>query len=145
MSNKIVIDINSKGVKTARRDVEQFQSSAVVGVGAYDLGKTLLQIGNAGGKAENCHHLAGNGDIKAVLAGGAVYLAAQTVHDEPQLAVVHVHAALPCDAAGVDVQRVALLDAVIDHGSQQVVVAVPMACRSPVKCRLISSMGTTCA
>ena len=29
MSNKIVIDINSKGVKTARRDVEQFQSSLV--------------------------------------------------------------------------------------------------------------------
>ena len=23
--------------------------------------------------------------------------------------------------------------------------AVPMACRSPVKCRLMSSMGTTCA
>lgn len=29
MSNKIVIDINSKGVKTARRDLERFQSSLV--------------------------------------------------------------------------------------------------------------------
>ena len=109
------------GHGTGSTDLTGSDGLAVVGVGAYDLGKTLLQIGNAGGKAENCHHLAGNGDIKAVLAGGAVHLAAQTVHDEPQLAVVHVHAALPCDAAGVDVQRVALLDAVVDHGGQQVV------------------------
>ena len=33
----------------------------------------------------------------------------------------HIHAALPGDAAGVDVQRVALLDGVVDHGRQQVV------------------------
>ena len=32
-----------------------------------------------------------------------------------------IHAALPGDAAGVDVQRVALLDGVVDHGRQQVV------------------------
>ena len=94
---------------------------AIVGVGAHDAGQPLLQIGDAGGKAEDCHDLAGDRDVKAVLAGGAIHLAAQTVHDEPQLPVVHVHAALPCNAAGVDVQRVALLDAVVDHGSQQVV------------------------
>ena len=106
---------------TGSTDLTGGDGLAVVGVGAHDLGKTLLQVGNAGGEAEDRHHLAGNGDIKAVLAGGAVHLAAQTVHDEPQLTVIHVHAALPCDAAGVDVQRVALLDAVVDHGSQQVV------------------------
>ena len=94
---------------------------AVVGVGTHDPGQTLLQVGDAGGQAEDRHDLAGNGDIKAVLAGGAVHLAAQTVHDEAQLAVVHIHAALPGDAAGGDVQGVALLDAVVDHGRQQVV------------------------
>ena len=94
---------------------------AVVGVGAHNAGKPLLQVGDAGGKAEDGHDLAGHGDVKAVLAGGAVHLAAQAVHDEAQLAVVHIHAALPGDAAGVDVQRVALLDAVVDHGGQQVV------------------------
>ena len=67
------------------------------------------------------YDLAGDGDIKAVLTRGAVDLAAQAVHDEAELAVVHVHAALPGDAAGVDVQGVALLDAVVDHGGQQVV------------------------
>ena len=109
------------GHGTGCADLTGSHRLAVVGVGAYDAGQPLLQIGDAGGKAEDCHDLAGHGDIKAVLAGGAVHLAAQTVHDEPQLPVVHVHAALPSDAAGVDVQRVALLDAVVDHGSQQVV------------------------
>ena len=94
---------------------------AVVGVGADDARQPLLQVGDAGGQAEDGHHFAGHGDIKTVLAGGAVHLAAQAVHDEAQLAVVHIHAALPGDAAGVDVQRVALLDAVVDHGGQQVV------------------------
>ena len=109
------------GHGTGRADLTGRDGLAVVGVGAHDLGKALFQVGNAGGQTEDGHHLTGNGDIKAVLARGAVHLAAQTVHDEAQLAVVHVHAALPGDAAGVDVQRVALLDAVVDHGSQQVV------------------------
>ena len=104
------------GADLARRD-----GLAVVGVGADDLGQPLLQVGDAGGQAEDGHDLAGDGDIKAVFTRGAVDLAAQAVHDEAELAVVHVHAALPGDAAGVDVQRVALLDAVVDHGGQQVV------------------------
>ena len=83
--------------------------------------QALLQVGDAGGQAEDGHDLAGNGDVKAVLTGGAVDLAAQAVHDEAELAVVHIHAALPGDAAGIDVQGVALLDAVVDHGGQQVV------------------------
>ena len=37
------------------------------------------------------------------------------VHDKAQLTVVHIHAALPGDAAGIDVQGVALLDAVVDQ------------------------------
>ena len=46
------------------------------------------------GQAENGHDLAGHGDVEAVLPRHAVGLAAQAVHDEAQLAVVHVHAAL---------------------------------------------------
>ena len=48
------------GHGTGSTDLTGSDGLAVVGVGAYDLGKTLLQIRNAGGKAENCHHLAGN-------------------------------------------------------------------------------------
>ena len=109
------------GHGTGGTDLTGGHRLAVVGVGTHDPGQTLLQVGDAGGQAEDGHHFAGHGDIKTVLAGGAVHLAAQAVHDEAQLAVVHIHAALPGDAAGVDVQRVALLDAVVDHGGQQVV------------------------
>ena len=109
------------GHGTGCADVPSRDGLAVVGVGADDLREALFQIGDAGGEAEDGHDLAGNGDVEAVLAGGAVDLAAQAVHDKAELTVVHVHAALPGDAAGVDVQGVALLDAVVDHGRQQVV------------------------
>ena len=53
--------------------------------------------------------------------GTPLHPAAQAVHNVTQLAVVHVHAALPGDPLGVDAQRVALLDVVVQHGGQQVV------------------------
>ena len=94
---------------------------AIVSISAHNAAQAVFQVGQVGGQAEDGHDLAGNGDVKAVLARGAVHLAAQAVHNKAQLAVIHVHAALPGDAAGVNVQRVALLDGVVDHGSQQVV------------------------
>src|SRR5699024_220914 len=84
-------------------------------------GQPCLQVFQVGSQAEDGHNFAGNGNVKAVFPGRSVDLATQAVHDEAQLAVVHIHAALPGDTARVDVQRVALLDGVIDHGSQQVV------------------------
>ena len=83
--------------------------------------QTLLQIRQVGGKAQHGHDLAGHGDVKAVLAGHALHPAAQAVHDVAQLPVVHVHAALPGDVLHVDIQRIALLDVVVQHGGQQVV------------------------
>ena len=109
------------GHGTGRADLAGGDGLAIVGVGADDAGQPLFQVVQVGGQAEHSHDLAGDGDVKAVLPRGAVDLAAQAVHDEPQLAVVHVHAAFPGDAAGVDVERVALLDGVVDHGGQQVV------------------------
>ena len=89
----------------------------LIGVGHHHLGQTGLQVGQVGGQAQHRHDLAGNGDLKAVLAGHTAGLAAQAVHNVAQLAVVHVHGALPNDAAGVDVQGVALLNVVVQHGS----------------------------
>ena len=66
------------------------------------------------------------------------------VDDLAQRAVVHVEHAAPGDAALVDAERVAPVDVVVDHRRQQVVRAV-MAWKSPVKWRLMSSIGTTCA
>ena len=106
---------------TGRTDLPGRDRLAIVGIGADDLGEPLFQVRDAGSQAEDRHDLAGYRDVKTVLAGGAIDLAAQTIHDEAELPVVHVHAALPGDAAGVNVQGVALLDAVVNHGCQQVV------------------------
>jgi hypothetical protein len=47
--------------------------------------------------------------------------AAKTIDDAPELAVIHIDAALPDDAAQVDAESVALLDVVVEHGSAEVV------------------------
>ena len=64
--------------------------------------------------------------------------------DLAQRAVVHVQHALPGDAAHVEAELVAVVDVVVDHRGQQVV-GEPIAWKSPVKWRLMSSIGTTCA
>ena len=71
--------------------------------------------------------------------------AAERVDDRAQRAVVHVHDAAPGDAARVEAERVAPVDVVVDQRREQVVRATVMAWKSPVKWRLMSSIGTTCA
>ena len=93
----------------------------VVGVGDDHLAEALLEVGEAGRKAENCHDFARDGDLKAVLAGHAAGLAAKSVDDVAELAVVHIDSALPHDLAGVDAEHVALLDVVVEKSGQQVV------------------------
>ena len=75
---------------------------AVVGIAHDDPGQTCLQVGDVAGQAQDRHDLAGHGDLKAVLPGHTLDLAAQAVHDVAQLAVVHIHGALPGDLFGVD-------------------------------------------
>ena len=64
---------------------------------------------------------AGHGDVEAVLAGHTMGLAAEAVHDVAQLAVVHVHHALPGDLAYVDAELVAVLDVRVEQRREQVV------------------------
>lgn len=93
----------------------------VVGVGDDDPGQAFLQIGDARGETEDGHDLRGDGDVEAVLPGHALGLASQADDDVAEGPVVHVHDAAQDDAAGVDVELVALLERVVDHGGQQVV------------------------
>ncbi len=93
----------------------------IVGVAHHDAAQTLLQVGDGGGQTEDGHDLAGHGDVEAVLAGHTVGLAAEAVHDVAQLAVVHVHHALPGDLADIDVQLVAVLDMGVQQSREQVV------------------------
>ena len=56
-----------------------------------------------------------------VLPGHALHPAAQAVYNVAQLAVVHVHAALPGDLLHVNAQGIALLDVVVQHRGQQII------------------------
>ena len=104
------------GVQVMRSDGLVF-----AGVSHHDTAQALLQVGDGGCQAEDGHNLGGNRDIEAVFARHAVGLAAQAAHDVAQLTVVHVHHALPGDAAHVDAQLVAVVDVGIQQGGKQVV------------------------
>ena len=107
--------------RTDRLQVARGDRAVVIGIAHDDAGKPRLEIGNRGGKAEDRHDLGGHRDVEAVLARRAVDLAAEAVDDEAKLAVVHIDAALPGDAARVDAERIALLNMVVQHRGQQVV------------------------
>ncbi len=94
---------------------------AGIGVANHQTGQTSLQVGDVGGQTQNGHDFGSDSDVVAVLTGGAVDLAAQAVHHEAELTVIHIDAAAPGDLTGVDAQSVALVDMVIEHRSQQVV------------------------
>ena len=127
------------GLQVARGD-----GLVVVGVAHHHPAQALLQVCHRGGQAQHGHDLRGHGDVKAVLPGHALHPAAQAADDVAELAVVHIHGSLPGDPLDVDPQGVALLDVVVQHGGQQVVGRAD-GVKSPVKWRLMSSMGTTWA
>ena len=93
----------------------------IKGIADDNAGQPLLQIGDRACQTEDCHNLAGNGDVKAIFARHTVEPAAETVGDETKLAVVHIDAALPCDLAHVNAERVTLLNVVVEHSCKQVV------------------------
>ena len=74
----------------------------VVGVAHHDAAQALLEVSDGSGQAEDGHDFGSHRDVEAVLARHAIGLAAQAVHDEAQLAIVHVDHALPRDLAHVD-------------------------------------------
>ena len=113
--------LEQRGHGARRLQVARGHGLVVVGVAHDDLCQAFLEVADGGGEAEHGHDLAGDGDVKAVLARHALHPAAQAVDDIAQLAVVHVHAALPGDLLDVDAQPVALLDVVVQHRGQQVV------------------------
>ena len=127
-----------------------WRSPAVTGCSSYVRPTTMrrdarLEIGDGGREAEHRHDLAGGGDVKPVLARHAVGLAAEAVDDAAELPVVHIHAALPRHAARVDPAGRCPAGCWLSTMAASRLFAAVMACMSPVKCRLISSIGTTCA
>src|SRR5215211_2476275 len=92
------------------------------GVGAdHDPSEAAAHVQKRGREREDRHRLRGGRDIEAGLAGHAVGPGAQPCDDVPQGPVVYVHHPPPGDAVWLDVQDVALVEVVVDHGSELVV------------------------
>ena len=113
--------LEQRGCRALCVDIACGDGLIIVAAGDDNAGDTRLQISDGGSQTERRHDFAGGRDIKAILARRAVRLSAEPVDEVAELAVVHIHAAFPCNAARVDVHRVALLDAVIHHGGDEVV------------------------
>ena len=91
------------------------------GVADHDVAEPALEVGQRIGHAEDRHHLGGDDDVEPVLARDAVCHATQPHDDVAQRPVVEVDDPLPGDRAGVDVERVAEVQVVVEHRRQQVV------------------------
>jgi hypothetical protein len=94
---------------------------AIPGVADHDVGQSLLQVLQVVGQAENRHHLRGHGDIKARLSRDAVPRPAKPGDHVPQRTIVHIDDPSPGAPAHVEVQRVAPVQVVVEHGCQQIV------------------------
>ncbi len=91
------------------------------GVADHDVADPALEVGPGLGQAEDRHQLGGDHDVELVLARVAVGEAAEPDHHVAQRPVVEVEHALPVDRAHVDVERVAVVDVVVDQRREQVV------------------------
>ena len=94
---------------------------AGIGIADDDPSQSLLEVGDIGGKAQDRHDLAGHGDVKTILTRHTVGLTAQAVNDVTQLTVVHIHAASPDDALGINPEAVSLLNVIVQHSGKQIV------------------------
>ena len=94
---------------------------SVKGVGNDHPAKAGFQISNVGGKAQHCHNLTCYSNIESILAGDALRLAAETVYNVAELAVVHIDGTLPSDLLCIDAKGIALLDVIVEHCREQVV------------------------
>ena len=113
--------LEEQGERTRDAELLGADGAAVAAVSDDDLAEALLHVLEARREAEDGHHLRGHRDVEARLARRAVSLAAEADDDVAQRAVIEVEHAFPDDAAHVDVERVALLDVVVDDGREQVV------------------------
>ena len=92
----------------------------VVGVAHRDVTQALLQIGEVRSETQNCHDFRGCRDGEAGLSWYAVGRSTQPSDDVAQGAVIDIDTTLPCHATRIDVERIALMDVVINDGGQRI-------------------------
>src|SRR5215216_3111575 len=83
--------------------------------------EAAAHIVKRGGEREDRHRLRGRRDVEAGLARDAVGVGAQPNDYIPQGSIVHVHHPSPGNALQLEVECVALVEVVVDHGGELVV------------------------
>src|SRR5688572_25832306 len=83
--------------------------------------EAAAHIVKRGGEREDRHRLRGRRDVKAGLARDAVGVGAQPHDYIPQGSIVYVHHPSPGNALQLEVEGVALVEVVVDHGGELVV------------------------
>ncbi len=95
--------------------------AVAAGRGDDDVVDPALQVLDRGRQAQDGHDLGGHRDVETVFAGIAVRHAAERGDHRAKGAVVHVQAPAPGDPTGVDIELVAPVDVVVQHGGEQIV------------------------
>ena len=119
--------VGLEGVAQQRRhrpddlEVRRLHRASVGAEADHDPSEALLEILDPVGEAEDRHHLARRRDVEAGLARHTLAMAAETDHDVPQRAVVHVDHPAPQDAPRVEAERVPVMKVIVHHRGQQVV------------------------
>ena len=90
-------------------------------VAHHDVTEALLQVGEIAREAQDGHDLGRHHDVETILPGKAVCGPAQADGDIAQGAIVHIDDAGPGDAPDIDVQRIAVVDVIVQQRRQQVV------------------------
>ena len=85
---------------------------AVQVIGYGDVAHAFLEVHEVAGQAEGCHDFRCDSDHEVVFPRETADFAAHADDDVAQGPVVHVHDALPDDAAHVDAQGIALVDVI---------------------------------
>src|SRR5829696_5948936 len=83
--------------------------------------EAAAHIVKRGGEREDRHRLRGRRDVEAGLARDAVGVSAQPNDYIPQGSIVYVHHPSPGNALQLEVEGVALVEVVVDHGGELVV------------------------
>ena len=84
-------------------------------------GETLLEIDVIAREAEHCHHFGRGRHVEALLSRDTVPRAAQADDDVTEGPVVHVDAAAPDDASGIEARAAAVVQIVVGERREEVV------------------------
>jgi hypothetical protein len=94
--------------------------SSLARIADDDVAEPRLQVFEVAGQAKDRHHFRSDRDIEAGFARIAVGNPAKRADDFAECPVVHVDHAAPGDAAGIDAERIAPIDVIVDQRREQI-------------------------